>query len=95
MSPQNTLDNGNTEEALDNPLAVARYSRMCFHLSPYLYLYLFLYRKLYLVPVPVILTAPSRYHRRLQLLLRAVIAVSGTSVQNRFLAQQVGFISIC
>ena len=31
----------------------------------------------------------SRYHRRLQLLLRAIFAVSGQSVRNRFLAQQV------
>ena len=31
----------------------------------------------------------SRYHRRLQLLLRAIFAVSGQSVRNRLLAQQV------
>jgi len=31
----------------------------------------------------------ARYHRRLQLLLRAVFAVSGESVRNRLLAQQV------
>ena len=33
--------------------------------------------------------AVARYHRRLQLLLRAIFAVSGQAVRNRFLAQQV------
>ena len=33
--------------------------------------------------------AIARYHRRLQLLLRAVFAVSGEAVRNRLLAQQV------
>eukprot|EP00092_Neocalanus_flemingeri_P001614 GFUD01001721.1.p1 GENE.GFUD01001721.1~~GFUD01001721.1.p1 ORF type:complete len:1837 (+),score=416.06 GFUD01001721.1:479-5989(+) len=33
--------------------------------------------------------AVARYHRRLQLLLRAVFAVSGEAVRNRLLAQQV------